>query len=183
MNPWPNAAITEKGLALQAKLTQGNSLTITKAVTGTGYVDPTQMLKQTAVTGPTQALTFKPVSYPETNKCAMPVCLNNDEVETGYTARQVGVYATDPDEGEILYFIAECAGETKGTEIPSKTEMAGYSAEWTFYFQYGQADSVTVTVDPANTISEAKAKTLISAYVDENIKAISTDDIDSIMSA
>ena len=78
--------------------------------------------------------------------------LTNDDLNSGYTAYQVGVYATDPDEGEILFFIAQ-AMTNKGTEIPSSTEMPGYSAEWSFYFSYGQADGVEVTVDPSNAVS------------------------------
>lgn len=118
MNIWANAVITKKGLALQAKLTQGHTLDITRAVTGTGYVAPALLQNQTAVTGIKQSLTARQVSYPEEGKCAMPLMLTNEGLTAGYTARQVGIYATDPDEGEILYFIAQSAREDKGTEVP-----------------------------------------------------------------
>lgn len=157
MNIWENAVITNKGLALQAKLISGTTLTITRAVTGSGYVSPTLLAQQTAVSNPEQALAFRPISYPETGKVAVPAYLTNDDLQTGYTAMQVGFYATDPDEGEILYFIAQAASGT-GTVVPSESEMPGYTAEWTFYFKYGQADEVDVTVDPANTISRTEFK-------------------------
>ena len=155
MNIWANAVVTDKGLSLLAKLTQGNTLDITRAVTGSGFVAPVLLNKQTEITSPQQSLTFKSVSYPETGKCAMPVTLTNEGLESGYDAMQVGVFARDPDAGEILFFIAQ---SERGTPIPSETEMPGYSAEWTFYFQYGQADSVNVTVDPSNTITEEEMK-------------------------
>ena len=156
MNQWANTVITEKGTSLLAKLTQGNTLHITRAVTGAGFVTPGLLTKQTAVATPKQELTFKAVSYPEEGKCSIPVVLKNDAVATGYKATQVGIYATDPDEGEILLFISQAADEASGTIIPSATEMPGYSAEWTFYLQYGHADGVNVTVDPSNTVSKAE---------------------------
>lgn len=171
MNTWANAVITDKGLALQSKLTQGNSLNITRAVTGAGYVTPGLLTKQVDVSSPKQTLKFRPVSYPEAGKCAITMELTNNEVQTGYTALQVGVFAEDPDDGEILYFIAQAADKNGGTNVPSATEMPGYSAEWTFYFQYGQADTVNVTVDPANTITRTQAQQMLNeSLVDYNLK-------------
>lgn len=153
MNPWVNTVLTDKGTALLAKLTQGNSLHITRAVTGIGFVTPGLLTKQTEVTNPKQELTFNTVTYPESGKCAIPVSLKNDALEAGYEATQVGLYATDPDDGEILLIISQAPDANSGTIVPSATEMPGYSAEWTFYLQYGQADGVNVTVDPTNTVS------------------------------
>ena len=154
MDIWANSVVTHKGLALQAKLIAGTKLTITRAVAGTGYVTPGLLQQQTAVGGVKQELTFSAVSYPEEGKCALGCRLTNDGLPTGYTAMQVGVYATDPDEGEILYFITQ-SESNKGTEVPSETEAPGFSAEWNFYFQFGQADGVTVVVNPSNTVSPA----------------------------
>lgn len=152
MNTWQNAVITNKGLALQAKLLAGTTLDITRAVTGSGYVTPGLLQQQTAVTSPQQTMSFRPVTYPANGEACVPCYIENDGLSTGYTAMQVGIYATDPDEGEILFFIAQ-AQSGSGTVVPSESESPGYSAEWNFYFQYGQADSVTVTVDPSNTVS------------------------------
>ena len=152
---WSNAVITTKGLALLSKLIEGDTLTITRAVTGSGTVATSALPAQTAVTQQQQTLSFRNISYPASGKCAVPVYLTNDDLATGYTATQVGVFATDPDAGEILFFIAQ-ANSGEGTVVPSATEMPGYSAEWTFYFQYGQATSVSVTVDPSNTASQAQ---------------------------
>lgn len=176
MNPWANTVLTDKGTALLAKLTQGNTLDITRAVTGAGFVTPGLLIKQTEVTDPMQELEFKAVSYPENGKCAIPMMLTNDALATGYEATQVGIYATDPDEGEILLFISQAADTESGTIIPSETEMPGYSAEWTFYLQYGQADGVNVTVNPANTVSREE----MEAHIDSAFTRITNDEIDTI---
>ena len=164
MNIWTSCIITEKGLALQSKLIAGTALTITRAVTGTGYVSPDQLKQQTSVTGETQELTFRAVTYPESGKCALPCYLTNKGLAAAYMVTQVGVYADDPDEGEILYFIAQVA-EGMGSAIPAEDEVPSYSAEWTFYFQYGQADNVNVTVDPAGTVTVA----MLEAKVDRDL--------------
>lgn len=181
MNVWANAVLTDQGRALLAKLTQGNTLDITRAVTGAGFVTPGFLSKQTEVTTPKQTLTFKPISYPEVGKCEFPVELTNEGVTTGYKATQVGVFASDPDEGEILFFIVQSTSADDGTRVPSETEMPGYSAEWTFYFQYGQADGVNVTVDPSHTISQVEMVSYVTEYVNKN--AVSPEDFNEYMAA
>ena len=180
MNVWANTVITDKGNSLLSKLTQGHTLDLVEAVTGAGYVTPGLLTKQTAVTDPKQVLDFRPVSYPKTGKCALPVALTNKGLTEGYEAMTLGVFANDPDEGKILFFIAQGAitdKGPKGTPVPSEAEMPGFSAEWIFYFQYGQADGVQVTVDPTNTVSRAEMET----YVKSRFAALSTAQIDAIL--
>lgn len=164
MNIWENAVITTKGLSLLAKLTGGSNLKITRAVTGAGSVTPGLLQNQTEISDIKQTLTFRTIKYPEAAKCALPCALDNDDLTAGYTAMQVGIYATDPTEGEILFFIAQAANGT-GTQIPSKTEMPGYTAEWTFYFSYGLADGVDVYVDPANTVTWAQLNERLATII------------------
>lgn len=176
MNTWENAVITVKGLSLLAKLVAGNTLAITKAVTGSGTVTAGTLQNQTDVSDIKQTLTFSDTTYPSDGKCALTCGLNNTGLTAGYTANQVGIYATDPDDGEILFFIAQA---TTGTEIPSESEMPGYSAEWTFYFQYGQADGVSVTVDPAAAVTQAK----MEAYIASTIQTATNAEIDAAYNA
>ena len=151
MAAWTNGTYTNKGLALLSKLTQGNSLKITRAVIGTGYVTPTSLANQTAVTGIKQNLSFMTPSYPKAGTCKLPMFLTHEGVTTAYKGRQIGIYALAPDVGEILYFIIQ---SSEGTEVPAESVMPEYSATWTFYFQYGQADTVNVTVDPSHAVTE-----------------------------
>lgn len=164
MNIWSNAVMTTAGLALQAKLLGGTELTITKAQTGSGSVAVSALPSQTSVTSPQQTLTIRSVTTPEEGTAALTCYLTNDSISTSYTVTQIGVFAEDPDDGEILFYIVQAAtGE--GTVVPSNTEMPGYSAEWTFYFSYGQASTVNVTVNPTNTISQAQAQEMITQSI------------------
>lgn len=177
MNQWANTVLTDKGAALLSKLTQGNTLNITKAITGSGYVTPGLLTKQTEVTSPQQELEFRPVSYPEEGQCAITVALKNEGLAVGYEATQVGIYAMDPDEGEVLFFITQATDAGSGAIVPGETEMPGYSAEWTFYLKYGQADGVNVTVDPTGTVSREE----MEQYVNQRFVPITNEQIDAIL--
>lgn len=176
-NLWSNAVMTTKGLALQAKLIAGSTLTITKVMSGSGSVDVDKLAAQTAVSSPQQSLSCLRISYPSAGKAKLPVLLSNEGVTTAYTAKQVGVYAQDPDEGEILFFImqADQAATVPGVEIPKSADTPGFSVQWDIYFQYGQADGVTVTVDPSS------AQTIVADYVDSEIKIATTAEIDAVL--
>lgn len=176
MNAWENTVLTDKGRSLMAKLTQGHTLDITRAVTGAGFVTPGLLSKQTEVTDPKQTLSFRAVTYPETGVCKLPVALHNDELAEGYKATQVGIFATDPDEGEILFFISQSTDTASGSVVPSAAEMPGYSAEWTFYLQYGQADGVTVMVDPSSGVSHAE----MEAFINETFEPITNEEIEEL---
>lgn len=177
MNQWANTVLTDKGVALLTKLTQGNTLNITRAITGAGFVTPGLLTKQTEVADPKQELFFRTVTYPEAGKCVLPVALQNDTLETGYKATQIGIFAVDPDEGEVLFFISQAPDAESGTNIPSAKEMPDYSAEWFFYLQYGQADSVNVTVDKLHTVSREEMEN----YIDTEFVPISIEQIDAIL--
>lgn len=181
MSVWSNTVITDKGISLLTKLVEGNTLSITRAVTGTGYTTPGLIQALTEITDPKQTLELKNVTYPEDGKCCLPCRLINEEVETGYTARQLGVYALDPDEGEILFLIAQSPANG-GTIVPAKNEQIGYTAEWRFYFQYGRADNVTLLVDPSDAINRADMVEYVSEYVAAEILVATIPEIDAVTS-
>ncbi len=162
-----NAKITNKGLALLAKVTDGTVLSLLRAVAGSGYVDPDSLQNQTEVTDVKQELSFSTQSYPEERKCAVPIRLVNTGLTTGYNARQIGLYAFDPDDGEILFMIAQCS-DPEGTEVKPEIEMPGFSASWEFFIEYGCADVVTVAVDPSNTVTVKEAQNMVDNHNKDN---------------
>lgn len=166
-NAWRAGVITNKGLGLLSKLVKGHTLAITRAETGTGYVDPDILAQQTAVSEPMQALTFSTVSYPEEGKCVIPCRLTNEEITTSYIARQIGLYAMDPDEGEILFYITQVEKEDGGTGIPSKKLIPSYTSTWNLVILYGMADGVTLEVDPADTVSRDEMHDYVDSAMNE----------------
>ena len=147
---WTNAAVTEAGLALQAKLVDGQTLGFLRVAAGTGTVDPSVLANQTALANEKQTLTFQPPNVLDGAKIKVPVMLNNIGLEAGYAMQQLGFFVEDPDDGEILYAIVQ---DEVGDTVPSQTESPGFVIEWAFVFQFGNASEVTVTLDPVGLVS------------------------------
>ena len=105
--------ITTKGQALMAKMIAGTgNVQFTKiCVSDTVYTDA-QLPALTALTGIKQTATISKVL--RTNDVAIQVegAVTNTALVAGYYMKAIGLYATDPQEGEILYAvtIANVAG-------------------------------------------------------------------------
>lgn len=149
MDIWENASLTEKGADLQNKLMNGETLKITKVKTGAGRVSAMYLRQQTEVTNPVQELTIQPATIIDDN-IVIPVLLDNIGLTESYELWQVGFYAEDPDEGEILYCIAQAA---KGKEIPTEGESPGYSIVWNFHFKNSEENPFELSITPAGLTS------------------------------
>ena len=149
MNIWENAVLTDKGTALQAKLVDGQTLHITKVVSGGAKVPAVTLRQQTNVTDGGKEITLQPVRI-EGDKTILPVLLENIGLEEGYDLWQVGIYAQDPEEGEILYCLAQ-ASEAK--HIPSATEGPGFSITWDFVIKTSNTAPFEVDVNSVGLVS------------------------------
>lgn len=175
MSTWKSPVLTTAGKRLLSKLMAGNTLSIVDAQSGAGYVDPTMLNSMTEVSEPMQQLNVEAISYPELSRCAVICSLTNTGLHRSYMANQIGVFAMDPDDGVILFCILQ-AEDADGTEIPSEEELPGYSADWTFNFDFSQAEGITVVVDQSNMVSH----TWLMQYFDTAFAA-TYDEIDAAM--
>ena len=141
---WTAAGLTPAGNALQAALLgTGDGLTFTRAAAadaeGVERLDLTLQAPCT-VDGP---------------KCRVPVLLTNAGVETGFTMTELRFYVRRVTDGaptgeEVLY--ATVTDET-GDPIPTAAQSPGFTIDWAFVFQFGNASEVTVTLDPVGLVS------------------------------
>ncbi|WP_290761914.1 hypothetical protein [Anaerostipes sp.] len=173
MNVWKDTVLTDKGAALQAKLLQGQTLKITGAKTGAASVPPVNLRRQTSVTEGGGTATLQPART-EGDQTIIPVLLENTDLVTGYELWQVGFYAEDPDEGEILYCIAQAS---KGKDIPSASESPGFSITWDFYFQTSSEVPFEVVLN-SNGLVNIEQHQIHSREI-ENLKCI-VGDLDSL---
>ena len=159
MKLWENTVLTEKGIALQNKMFDGQTLKITGAKAGAGEVPPVNLRQQTQITDERQEITLQPVRT-EDGKAVIPALLENTEVKESYELHQIGFYAEDPDEGEILYCIAQT---TEGKKIPSAAESPGFSITWNFCFQNSDTAPFEVVLDSAGLVGVEQYKKLSDA--------------------
>lgn len=107
------AVITDKGLALNTKANAGKcSIVFTKLALGAGnYCDDEDLAKVTTLKDKKQEIFFEKKEIKDTMTVMLRSTITNEAVQESYLINEMGIFAQDPDEGEILYSIATAAGE------------------------------------------------------------------------
>lgn len=149
MDIWENTVLTDKGRVLQAKLLQGQTLKIIRVTTGAKKVPIVDLRQQTDVTEGGYDITLQP-SRKEGDNIILPVLLDNVGLAEGYDLWQIGFYAEDPDEGEILFCISQAL---QPKHVPSEAESPGYSITWDFYFHISNTVSFEVVLNSSGLVN------------------------------
>lgn len=158
--------ITKKGSALLAKLqASGAATNIRYIALGAG----TDKLTDESIQLTDQRQTFQIESAKQSDqdasKVEIKVSPNNIGLEMGYTIREIGVYADDPDDGDILYGVINTEDNAQEYDrFPSYNSESDYK-EIIFYMQLLVANAENVTFDVS---SES-----LRAQVEENARDIS----------
>ena len=141
--------LTRKGQALVAKCeTTGSGIKITKACTGSGvYSDtsPETLEKVTELKNKVQEFGISDLATVSGNDgvAVITVVINNRGLTELYYLNELGVYAEDPDEGEILYCLLVSDNNT--VYIPPDNESGGISTVTErIYLEVTNADKTTI---------------------------------------
>lgn len=138
-------ALTKQGEALQAKVEAGATLTLTKLQLGDGTVESVMdYYERTALFSPrddVEITTVAPFLTATRSACKVTGSLMNIEVEEGYDARELGIFAKDTDEREILYAVSY---DDTPTYIPSKFAGAEIELDFDVYISISSDTVVEV---------------------------------------
>ena len=151
------SVITNKGRTLMAKLLSGRTTAkFTKIVTSSTVYTESQLESLTVLSGERQTST---VQAKPNNGATVSVeaAFDNKGLISGYDVSTVGLYATDPDEGEILYAVS--TAKTKGY-MPADTGVSSTGLVIRFYTEVGNASQVNMTVDSASYATKGDIKEL-----------------------
>lgn len=159
MATWDNVVYTTLGLNLMAKLQTGATLEITRAVGGDGHVSADALPALTEITAK-QTLTLSDAIYKGNGQALLPVTLYNRGLTEGYPLRQIGIYATDPDDGEVLMLVAQ--SEQPDT-IPSAEDSPDFVANFSFHIALGNAGRINVSY----SLTDMATKADYVAYVEQ----------------
>ena len=159
MSKWENTTMTQQGQDLLDALIAGaKKVNITRAVVGSGTVAATKLATQTEVTDPKQEAELGNAIISE-GAVTIPVVITNTDLDTGYTAKQIGIFAQAEGEEEILFLISQ--SDTNGQDIPSKSEPPhGFTAEFNFTLDTGTASELAITVNSTGVLTESRAREL-----------------------
>ena len=136
---------TAKGLALSAKLLSGATLHVTRVAAGSG--NTAKPASAAVLPQIRQTLAVNTPSH-RGNTAVIPATLVAAQAAADYTLTELGVYAKDPDLGEILYKVYKLS---EPVDI-----AAGSSMVLRFYLEesVSQDLDMVVTVSPAGLITE-----------------------------
>lgn len=177
--------ITNKGQALMAKLIAGTTtVEFTKIRTSTNVYTNAQIPALTALANVKQTIDVSRVI--RTNNVAVQVegAIENSSLTTGYKINSVGLYAKDPDEGEILYAVASVASSDNGAWMPPFNGVAVSGAYFKLITTVSNSDNVSLQVDQAavatvgdiqdlqNQIADLEA---FIGYKDDDIYGVEVD--------
>ena len=148
MAEFSKLVITNKGQALLAKMIAGSgNIEFTKvSASSTAYTDA-QLEGLTSLSNVKQTSLISKVT--RTNEVAIKVeaAFTNTELTAGYYMKALGLYAVDPDAGEILYAVTR---ETSGNcYMPAYNGITVSGAYVQLVTTVGNAENVSLEVDQA----------------------------------
>lgn len=158
MAEYSKLVITTKGQALQAKMIAGKgNVEFTKVCSSSTQYTINQLEALTSLSNIKQTSLVSKVT--RTNDVAIKIetAFSNAELSAGYYMRTLGLYAVDPDAGEILY--AVCIETSDNCYIPPYNGVTVTGAYIQMYQTVGNADSVSLQVNPGAfaTIGDVQA--------------------------
>ncbi|WP_196601765.1 phage tail protein [Pectinatus frisingensis] len=152
MANWQGAILTTKGKALQAKVEAGTTkLALTKMKLGNGVISGSQTLEGlTDLVSPQQDITISSITPNSNGTCNIEGVVTNTSLNTGYYLKELGLYATDPDAGEILYAITT---DSNPDYLQASGSATVVSESLNMTIIISNASSVTATIDPSGLVT------------------------------
>ena len=103
MAAFPKMTLTNAGQALQTKVLAGATLTFTRIALGDGQLNGQPISPLTALISQKATVEVDSVRVVNTSTAQVAGFFSNADISTGFWWRETGVFAQDPDVGEILY--------------------------------------------------------------------------------
>lgn len=179
-----NSMLTEVGIRLlnKLKLGDGDSITLTRIVAGSGRVPESQIHSQTKISGTVKNMTLYSRKEIEGGS-EISFFLNNEGFTGEYTVQQIGIFVTHPDYAEEqLYFISQC-DEGSADVVPAFSDTP-MKLDYSIFLEHNNSSDITLTIDPLGTVkiedfdelkqSNTEQHTALSERISANTQNIST---------
>lgn len=163
MPNWNGLVLTKKGQLLQAKVGTGVVLALTKMKLGSGVLpNGTSLEDLTDLVTPEQnvGIASKEV-LTDQKMCKISATITNVGLSAGYYVRELGVFANDPDDGEILYAVTS---DSAPDYLPPERGSTAISQEFAVYIAASNASNVNVSIDPGALATMGYVETAIADH-------------------
>lgn len=137
--------LTKRGQSLMAKIIAGEtSVKFTKVSISSKVYAESALESLTALEQVQQTNDVTKVTITNTTSVKVETAFTNEKLSAGYYLRSLGLYATDPDLGEILY--AVCVETSGYCYMPAYNGVTVSSAYIQLYTTVGNSDNVSLAV-------------------------------------
>lgn len=170
MSNWSETQLTAKGRALDAKVTAGlTTLTFTRMKIGSGNVIPEEIDTMVDLKSPRLVIGISSCEVSEVDPtiCSVIGVAKSDDVETSFLVKEQGLFATDPDDGEILYAVMI---DSEPDKMPNKNVPSPLSIMYQINIVSDNAADITAIIDPAGLVTVQTMNAAINSH-DSNATA------------
>lgn len=150
------------GVALIAKVLAGRAkMRYTRAAVGNGAIPDGMTPKtMTSPAGYVMDAKIASVTNPIDGECQVTVQIQSDNVESGFYATCIVLFAEDPDVGEVPYTYLSLENEPEW--IRPKSSIVGKLATFDLIAAVGDVDTVSAVIDPDSIATYAAVRELIA---------------------
>lgn len=158
MAQYTGMILTKKGRDLQAKAEAGATLTFTKAKIGDGQLGQGQSLENlNDLISPQKTLTISSVQAESGGLCRIRTNITNQGITQGFYVREIGLFAQDPDLGEILYAISTASA---ADYLPPEGGATIVNNQFDIIVIVGNASSISATINPSGLVNQEQLANL-----------------------
>ncbi len=152
MANWTGGRLTKAGNDLQIKVEAGLcKLELTKIKLGDGTEGVDAIETMTDLVGPKAVFGISSVVAKD-GMCTVTGVISSSSVTAAFYAREWGLFAKDPDRGEILYMISL---DPNPESIPPKTAALKQAATYAMNIVVSNAANIEARIDPAGLVTIA----------------------------
>ncbi|QDY81939.1 hypothetical protein FQU75_00195 [Paenibacillus polymyxa] len=171
--------LTIKGRNLQAKVQAGQQLKFSRMGLGDGIITSQSIPNMTGLITERKSIAVNRVYTPSAGRATVSAILSNQDITTGFFFRELGIFAIDPDEGEIMYAYGN-SGSGSAEYIPPTGGADLIEKLINVNLLVGNATNISITTDQSLvyvTIQDLK-ETLQEAkeYTDTKIADVKVPD-------
>ena len=168
MSQWQGAVLTAAGRVLQAKVETGITLELTRIKLGDGTESLDSVDALTDLVSPKAIL---PISsaVAEGQEAVITGVMSATQLSAGFYCREWGLFARDPDVGEILYMVTI---DSVPEWLPSSTQAAQVAATYALKVAVANSTSITVNVDPQGLVNVRMLNETIHAQERNKVYAV-----------
>lgn len=181
MGAFGGLILTNKGRNLQAKAQTSVSLVFTRIALGDGTLSGQNIIDLNVLINQKLSLPISKLKTQTGGKAVVGAILNNSSITSGFYFREIGVFAQDPDIGEVLYCYGNCG--TTAEYIPAGGGPDIIEKNIDIVTIVGNANNVSAIIDdslvietPTGAQEKANAaETNAKQYTDNKVSAIEED--------